>query len=85
MIQDRKARAEALLRQLNQRRASAEVQLMIDYLALKVEESKDLLMAVATEDDFRRVQGQAATYDRLLTALTRAPLPEQSFYNTTTV
>ena len=69
MVPTKKARAEAILTELRERRASYEVTILMEYVGLKLEECKSVLISVATEDDFRRVQGEAAAWDRFLRQL----------------
>lgn len=74
MTSNRKARIETILNDLRERRAGYEVTLLMEYIGLKLDESKDFLMAVATEDDFRRLQGEAAAWDKFLRQLQHQPI-----------
>lgn len=56
--------------------------MVLDLLAIRLEEAKLMLIAVAAEDDFRRVQGEASAYDKLIKLLSRPSQDLPQSYDT---
>lgn len=67
---DRRLRQDQLVKELQQRVASHEVQTTLDLLALLLEGAKNNLLT-CTSEEFNRLQGEAQTYDKLIRLLTR--------------
>lgn len=65
---------EHLIKALWLNRTTAEVDLMLRLLRLRLERTKDRLVAERSEVECRRLQGQAEAYRDLITILTRQPI-----------
>lgn len=70
MISNRRSRQHQLVQALQERKASFEVQHMLELLGLLLEETKDNLTTCAP-GEVARMQGEAQTYDKLIRQITR--------------
>jgi hypothetical protein len=62
----------AIERRLYQIRSSPEVQLVLQWLDLQIDDAKDRLLRKATESDFRAMQAEAHAWERLRQRITVA-------------
>lgn len=67
---DRRQKQEALVRAIQDRRTSYEVQNVLELLKLLLEGVKTNLLTCSKEE-FAKLQGEAQTYDKLVRMLTR--------------
>lgn len=70
---DRRRKQEELVRALQQRTASYEVQTTLDLLKLLLEGSKNNLLT-CNKEEFAKLQGEGQTYEKLIRMLTRQPV-----------
>lgn len=76
-MMQRKAKQESLVRNLQERRGTADVHMMLELLDMLLEGAKNNLLT-CVENEFNRLQGEAQAYDKLIRLITR---PSPSLQN----